>query len=94
MGCYIDLLPRDDGQWKSPEKVAKACRQVCGSLHDLALGCCRVDLVIRRALVAPDAECLGVTAYLTSCGDSQAGAAKTLQAALAALPGAFGATQR
>jgi hypothetical protein len=94
MGCYIDLLPRNDLRWELPEKVADACRQGCGFLHDLALGCCRADLVIRRAFVTPNAECLGVTAYLTSCGDSQSEAVKTLQAALAALPGAFGAAQR
>ena len=94
MGCYIDLLPRNDLQWNLPEKLADVCRQVCGCLHDVALGCCRADLVIRRAFVTPNAESLGVTAYLTSCGSSAAEAAKTLQAALAALPGAFGATQR
>ena len=94
MGCYIDLLPKNDMQWELPEKVAEACRQICGFLHDLALGCCRADFVIRRVFIASNSDCLGVTAYLTSCGDSPAGAAKTLQTALESLPGAFGAAQR
>jgi hypothetical protein len=94
MGCYIDLLPRDDQRWILPESAADECRNACRLLRAVLLGCCRVDLVIRRAIVAPDAECLGVTAYLTSCGETTAEAAKTLQAALMVLPGAFGAAQR
>jgi len=94
MGCYIDILPRNDRPWTLPEMAADECRSACGILHAVQLSCCRIDLMIRRAFIASNDECLGVTAYLTSCGESQAGAAKTLQAALAALPGAFGATQR
>ena len=94
MGCYIDLLPRGDRQWTSPEQVADACRQVCSLLRSIPLGCCRADLVIRRALIASNAECLGATAYLTSCGESPADAARTLQKSLATLADAFGATQR
>jgi hypothetical protein len=37
---------------------------------------------------------LGITAYLTSCGESSAAAAKTLEAALAAFTDALGTAQR
>ena len=89
MGCYIDLLPRTDRsrndlQWCQPDEAAAACKQVCGLLHVVPLRCCRVDLVVRRAFLAPDEMGLGITAYLTACGPSPAEAMQTLEAALAA----------
>ena len=84
MGCYIDLLPRSNQQWALPAIAEKACKRICGLLHSVPLGCCRVDLVIRRAFITPDGMDLGITAYLTSCGESPEAAAKTLEAALAA----------
>ena len=84
MGCYIDILPRSDQQWALPAMAEKACKRICGLLHAIPLGCCRVDLLIRRAFITPDGMDLGITAYLTSCGDSSATAAETLEAALAA----------
>jgi hypothetical protein len=94
MGCYLDLLPRSDQQWALPEMADKACKRICGLLQAVPLGCCRADLVIRRAYITPDGMELGITAYLTSCGENPAAAAKTLEAALAALTDAFGPTQR
>ena len=87
MGCYIDLLSKDDGQWGLPDEAAAACKRVCSVLHAIPLRCCRVDLVIRRAFLALDVVGLGITAYLTSCGRSPAEAAQTLQDALAAFAG-------
>jgi hypothetical protein len=84
MGCYIDLLPASNGQWPAPEAVEKACKRWCGLLRAVPLRCCRVDLVIRRALMSADRLDLGITAYLTACGASSAEAALALQAALAA----------
>jgi hypothetical protein len=89
MGCYIDLLPKCDQQWLSPEMAAAACKHTCTLLHAVPLRCCRVDLVIRRAFATPDLMGLGITAYLTSCGDSEAAAAVALQTALAAFARAF-----
>ena len=89
MGCYIDLLPRSDRQWALPEMVAAECKQVCNLLHAVPLRCCRADLVIRRAFVTPDLMGLGITAYLTSCGESNGEAEGKLQAALAAFTDAF-----
>jgi hypothetical protein len=87
MGCYIDLLPRIDRsrnnlQWETPEMAAATCKQVCGLLRAVPLRCCRVDLVVRRALLIPDELNLGITAYLTACGPSPAEATQTLGAAL------------
>jgi hypothetical protein len=89
MGCYVDLLPRSDRQWSQPAMVADACKQVCSLLHDVPLRCCRVDLVIRRAFFTPELAGLGITAYLTSCGQSESEAAVVFQAALTAFAGAL-----
>jgi hypothetical protein len=90
MGCFIDLLPRSDQQWALPAMAEKACKRICGLLNAVQLRCCRADLVIRRAFVTPELMDLGVTAYLASCGESPAAAAKTLEAALAAFTDALG----
>src|SRR5271163_4517059 len=52
-GCYIDILPMADGAWSRPQLAEAACRQVCGLLSELPLRCCRVDLIVRHALVVP-----------------------------------------
>lgn len=88
-GCYIDLLPRSDQQWAVPAKAGEDCKQLCKLLSAVPLRCCRVDLVIRRAFITTDLMGLGITAYLTSCGESDVEAAITLQAALAAFADAF-----
>jgi hypothetical protein len=89
MGCYIDLLPKSDQQWPFPAMVASACKSLCGRLHAVPLRCCRVDLVIRRALIAPDIMDTGITAYLTACGPSEAEASRALQDALGAFADAL-----
>jgi hypothetical protein len=83
MGCFIDLLPKSDQQWTLPEIAGKACKRVCGLLSAVPLRCCRADLVIRRAFITPELMAFGITAFLTSCGESPVAAAKTLEAALA-----------
>ena len=94
MGCFIDLLPKSDQQWALPAIVEKTCKRICGLLNAVPLRCCRADLVIRRAFISPDLMELGVTAYLTSCGESPAAAAKTLETALAAFTDALGPARR
>lgn len=89
MGCYIDLLPKSDQPWVIPATVEGECKRVCNLLRVAPIRCCRVDLVIRRAFLAPEFIGLGVSAYVTSGGESPAGAARTLQAALAELTDAF-----
>jgi hypothetical protein len=90
MGCYIDLLPRDGQGWVRPDIAEAVCKRVCGLLRAVPLGCCRADLVIRRAFITADRMDLGITVYLTSCGSSSAEAEWTLAAALTALTDAFG----
>ena len=80
MGCYIDLLPKKN--WPSPDMAATDCKRVCSLLRAVPLRCCRADLVIRRAFITPELMELGVTVYITSCGESLAEASGTFQTAL------------
>ena len=89
MGCFIDLLPRSNPAWDLPEMAEKACKRICGLVNAVPLRCCRADLVIRRAIVTPEIMDLGVTAFLTVCGESPAEAKRTLEAALAAFTDAL-----
>ncbi len=82
--CYVDLLPRSDQQWRFPARAIASCKQLCANLHGVPLRCCRADLVIRCALIAPEVSELGVTAYLTACGTSEHAARLQLELALAA----------
>jgi hypothetical protein len=98
MGCYIDLLPRIGRQWLQPETATTDCNELCRLLRAIPLPCCRVDLVVRRAYISLNASDLepvsiGITAYLTACGASQAAAAQAIQAALATLTDALRATR-
>jgi hypothetical protein len=87
--CYIDILPRGDHVWPLPEPAEAACRLFCGLLGSVPLRCCRVDLVIRRALIALNRMDLGMTAYITACGPTPAQAARTLEEALIAFADAL-----
>ena len=89
MGCYIDLLPREDQGWAQPAIAEAVCKRVCSLLRAVPLGCSRADLVIRRAFITADRMDLGITAYLTSCGPSTAEAERKLAAALTALTDAL-----
>jgi hypothetical protein len=88
IACYIDLMDRNDAsrsnqKWSSPDAAENICKRVCSLLGAIPFRCCHVDLVIRRAIIAPDRMALGITAYLTACGPSKGEARHTLQAALA-----------
>ena len=87
MGCFIDLLPKSEQQWTLPDLAEKACKRICGLLRVVPLRCCRVDLVIRHAIITPEIMDLGVTAYLTACGESASEAGCVLDEALAAFAG-------
>ena len=49
MACYIDLLPRQNQRWPSPEKAVADCRAIGARLRSEPLRCCRADLIVRRA---------------------------------------------
>jgi hypothetical protein len=82
IACYIDLLPRTNQQWPSPDQAVAACRSVCLRLHQVSLRCCRADLIVRGAWIAPQPQNAGVTAYLTACGSSLIQANRVLASAL------------
>jgi hypothetical protein len=78
IACYVDLLMRGDRQWDHPLKAEMALRELCGRLRDTPLRQCRVDMVVRRAHIEPDANALGATAYLTACGQTESDARSRL----------------
>ena len=84
IACYIDLLPRSHRQWIFPGQAVDFCRQQCAFLRANRLQCCRIDLIIRSAFIAPDRQNLGITAYLTACGPTPQDAGAALDSALAA----------
>jgi hypothetical protein len=88
-GCYIDLLAKEDREWSLPPSAEATCKRLCTLLGAVSLRCCRVDLIIRRALNASSLAGLGITAYITACGPSADEAKNTLEAALAAFAHAF-----
>lgn len=87
LACYIDLLPRNKDQWDTPGLAVEWCREMCALLKNIPLRSCRADLIVRRALIAPDRIPsrleLGITAYLTACGATGPEAAQRLNDALA-----------
>ncbi len=87
--CYIDLLPRSDHRWTFHQMAVESCKALCTRLHAAPLCCCRVDLVVRRAVIAQEVNNHGITAYLTACGASEPNALAQLQDALAAFVGSL-----
>ena len=89
MACYIDVLPNFAEGWSEPHMAESACRQACSALGRVPLRCCRVDLIVRRAMTDVDSVGLGVTAYISACGSSAGEAKGTLGSALAAFADAL-----
>lgn len=79
IACYLDLLPRRP--WPDPLDAIAACKTICSRLRDVPLRCCRTDLIVRRASIAPGLLGLGVTAYFTACGSTE-GEATTMLASV------------
>ena len=82
LACYLDLLPRTEQQWPALEQVVEASRTICGLIQRAPLRCCRADLIVRRAHLAPDRQDLGITAYVSACGPTPGDARTTLEAGL------------
>ncbi|MGA7860094.1 MAG: hypothetical protein WCA11_19305 [Terracidiphilus sp.] len=83
--CYVDLLPRNDGQWPAVAEATEWCRKLCLRIREVPLRCARADLIVREAVVSVEKMGLGVTAYVTACGSDLEDAAWRLGSALAAL---------
>lgn len=88
LACYIDLLPANAHSWPTPQMAAEWSRAICASLAELPARQCRIDLVIRRAFLAPTELGFGITCYLTACGSTETDAAGALARALDAFSGA------
>ena len=69
IACYIDLLQRTDRPWNNPAEAEQACRELCAGLRQKQLECCRIDIVVRKAVEAGKNN-LGATVYLTACGST------------------------
>ena len=90
IACYIDLLPRRYGDWADPVRAEEWCKGICASIRTIPLGSCRLDLVIRHALIAlDDRNTLGITACLSACGPNRGAASVALQSALAVFAGSI-----
>jgi hypothetical protein len=89
VSCYIDILPRDGWRWSNPQLMEAACRELRGLLAAIPLRCCRVDLVVRRAMVVAGRMDLGITAYVTACGSGADEARNALASALSAFADAL-----
>jgi hypothetical protein len=84
IGCYIDLIPRDAGQWASPELVESDCRRWCGFLDAVPLSSSGVTFVVRATAGQSNSWSLGITAYLAACGATPREAKAVLEKELAA----------
>jgi len=82
MACYIDLLPRQNQRWPSPETAVADCRAIGARLRSEPLRCCRADLIVRRAYLMGERQDVGITAYITACGSTWNEACATLASAL------------
>ena len=80
--CYIDLTARDPQRWVNPDTIRQDCVVLCAQLRLVSLRCCRTDLVIRRAVFTGGNEALGITAYITACGESEVAAKEVLERAV------------
>ncbi len=89
IACYVDLIVHSGQQWSSPPEAERYCRTLCGQLRRMPLRCCRVDVVVRRALIEPQRHDLGATAYFTACGRSDGDARARLGECLAAFTAAI-----
>jgi hypothetical protein len=85
MACYIDLLPRGSQQWATPALAGCACEALTRRLRAMEARACRVDLVVRAALIRAGAQDLGITAYATGVGRDEPAARVQLAKAAAAL---------
>ena len=88
MACYIDLLPGGDSRWSEAAHAGEWCGLVCRELRGMTQRSCRLDLVVRSAMLSaneaePGARDYGVTAYIVAAGRDEAAARKTLSAAVA-----------
>ncbi len=84
IAVYIDLVPGNPELWSDSDNTIAWSTALCIRLKGTPLRCCRIDLVIRRAIRTPDLEHgIGITAYLAACGSTVEAARAQLETVLA-----------
>lgn len=83
--CYLDLLARERGLWPEPASAVEWSRMLAGRLRSIPLDCSRADLVVRLAVFGREETGVGVTVYLTGCGETTERARLRLGDALGSL---------
>jgi hypothetical protein len=91
LACYVDLLPIENNNWRTPEAAAAWARRMCACFAEAPLRNCRVDLVIRRAFFSAKETGIGATCYVIGCESSEARATESLSRALSAFSNAAAA---
>ncbi len=84
LSCYIDLFACNARDWPSPDQTIAWCKGLCALLGRIPLRSCRVDLVVRNAILPHEQAGCGVTAYLAAAGSDAAQASLKLDEALVA----------
>lgn len=84
LGCYIDLFACNVRDWLAPDQTIAWCKSLCALLGRIPLRSCRVDLVVRSAILPDERTGCGVTAYLAAAGSDVAQASLKLNEALVA----------
>jgi hypothetical protein len=84
MAVYIDLLPRESGTFPDLAAAESWARELVRRLRPIPSPASRVDLVIRQAVTARQ-DGLGITAYVTGCGENSWKARESLSRALRTL---------
>jgi hypothetical protein len=82
--CYLDLFASDAHAWPSVDQVASWCKSQCTHLRQILLRSCRVDFIVRTAVLPQGQTGLGVTVYVSAAGRDTEGARLHLAQALSA----------
>ena len=69
-------------QTSLPASAISWCKSACHGLSADPLRCCRIDLIVREALIHPENPDIGVTAYMIACGSTSDATKLRLRAAL------------
>ena len=92
VACYIDLLPWPEEVFPSLQTAERWTTAMVAVLRATECRCARIDLVVRRAVLA-DGEGFGVTAYAQGCGASIDAAETSLSRVLAELAHAMAGSE-
>ncbi len=82
--CYLDVFATEMYDWSSVDQVTAWCRSQCTQLHPISLRACRVDFVVRAAVLPGGHAGLGVTVYVSAAGPDNEDARRRLAEALGA----------